>query len=57
MRFARECGLVKGEWIAIDGSNFQAVSNADAVRERVVLERYLDAIDKDALLLTSTGVV
>lgn len=47
VRFAKECGLVRGEWIAIDGSKFQAVSNADTVRERVALERYLDAIDKE----------
>ena len=22
VRFARSCGLIRGEWIAIDGSNF-----------------------------------
>src|SRR5262244_1716807 len=34
VRLARSVGLVKGEWIAIDGSKFQAVSSAKSVRER-----------------------
>ena len=41
VRLARSVGLVKGEWIAIDGSKFQAVSSARGVREREALERYL----------------
>ena len=28
VRFAREVGLVRGEWVAIDGSKFRAVSSA-----------------------------
>src|SRR6266436_4530844 len=32
--FARKMGLVRGEWVAIDGSKFRAVSSAGAVRER-----------------------
>jgi hypothetical protein len=26
VRFARNCGLIRGEWIAIDGSKFRAVA-------------------------------
>jgi transposase len=28
VRFARSCGLIRGEWIAIDGSKFRAVGPA-----------------------------
>jgi len=34
VRMARQVGLVKGEWVAIDGLQFRAVSSAQAVRER-----------------------
>src|SRR5437667_8921161 len=34
IRFARSVGLVRGEWVAIDGSKFRAVSSARSVRER-----------------------
>lgn len=30
MEFARSCGLVRGEWIVIDGSKFRAVTNEDS---------------------------
>ncbi len=43
VRFARSVGLVRGEWVAIDGSKFRAVSSARGVRERDALRRYLDA--------------
>src|SRR5439155_1662331 len=33
IRFARSVGLVRGEWVAIDGSKFRAVSSARSVRE------------------------
>jgi hypothetical protein len=46
VRFAREAGLIRGEWIAIDGSKFRAVASVDATRERVELRRYLDKIEK-----------
>src|SRR6202162_4925606 len=46
VRFARECGLIRGEWIAIDGSKFRAVASVDATRERVELQRYLDKVEK-----------
>jgi transposase len=46
VRFARNCGLIRGEWIAIDGSKFRAVASIDSTRERLALERYLDSIEK-----------
>ena len=46
VRFARSCGLIRGEWIAIDGSKFRAVASIDAVRERLALQRYLDSLKK-----------
>jgi transposase len=27
VRFAKSCGLIRGEWIAIDGSKFRAVAS------------------------------
>ena len=46
IRFARTCGLIRGEWIAIDGSKFRVVASIDTVRERLALQRYLDSIEK-----------
>src|SRR5580658_6454424 len=46
VRFARGCGLIRGEWIAIDGSKFRAVASIDSARERLALQRYLDSIEK-----------
>ena len=46
VRFAKSCGLIRGEWIAIDGSKFRAVSSIDTVRERLALQRYLDSLEK-----------
>jgi transposase len=46
IRFARSCGLIRGEWIAIDGSKFRAVASFDTARERVALQRYLDNVEK-----------
>lgn len=46
VRLARSVGLVKGEWVAIDGSKFQAVSSVKSVREREALERYLEQLDR-----------
>jgi len=45
VRFARSVGLVRGEWIAIDGSKFLAVSSARNVREREAMRKYLDALE------------
>lgn len=45
VQFARSVGLVRGEWVAIDGSKFLAVSSARSVREREAMRKYLDAIE------------
>jgi transposase len=44
VRLARQVGLVKGEWVAIDGSKFRAVSSQQTVREREAVKRYLDQV-------------
>jgi transposase len=46
VQLARSCGLLRGEWIAIDGTKFRAVASADSVRERQSLEKYLDSMEK-----------
>jgi transposase len=46
VRFARSCGLIKGEWIAIDGTKFRAAASVDSLRERDALRRYLDSMEK-----------
>jgi len=46
VHFARSCGLIRGEWIAIDGSKFRAVASIDSTRERLALQRYIDSIEK-----------
>jgi transposase len=46
VRFARSVGLVRGDWVAIDGSKFRAVSGADGVREREALRRYLNEVER-----------
>lgn len=46
IRFARSVGLIRGEWIAIDGSKFQAVSSAKSVGERDAIARYLDRLEE-----------
>src|SRR6266851_2645583 len=46
IRLARSVGLVRGEWVAIDGSKFRAVSSARSVREREALKRYLEKLKK-----------
>jgi transposase len=46
VRFAREVGLVRGEWVAIDGSKFRAVSSRQSVHERRMLERYLEGMEQ-----------
>jgi transposase len=46
VRFAKSCGLIRGEWIAIDGSKFRAVASIDTVREKVALQRYLESMEK-----------
>jgi transposase len=46
VRFAQSVGLVRGEWVAVDGSKFRAVASAGSVRERQALEKYLDSCEK-----------
>lgn len=46
IQFARSVGLIRGEWIAIDGSKFRAVSSAKGVREREAVAQYLDRLEQ-----------
>jgi transposase len=46
VRFAQSVGLIRGEWIAVDGSKFRAVASAGSVRERQALEKYLDSCER-----------
>jgi transposase len=45
VRLGREVGLVGGEWVAIDGSKFRAVSSAARVKEREAVQRYLEEME------------
>lgn len=60
VRLARSVGLVRGEWVAIDGSKFQAASSARSVREREALKRYLDEMEsadaQDEVVIDPTAV-
>lgn len=47
VKFAKSVGLVKGEWVVIDGSKFAAVSSSDSVREREAVTRYLEQVEKN----------
>src|SRR5712664_1449589 len=42
VQFARSVGLIRGEWIAIDGSKFRAASSARSVLDREAVQRYLE---------------
>jgi transposase len=60
VQLARQVGLVRGEWVAIDGSKFRAVSSARAVREREAIKRYLDEVecsdDRDEVVIDAGAV-
>lgn len=60
VRFARQVGLVRGEWVAIDGSKFRAVASAATVREREAVKRYLDQLEsadeQDDVVIDSAAV-
>ena len=43
---ARSLGLVRGEWVAIDGSKFRAASSSRSVHERNELKRYLERMEQ-----------
>jgi hypothetical protein len=45
IRFARSLGLVRGDWVAVDGSKFRAVSSVGSVREREAVKRYLESLE------------
>lgn len=45
VKLACSVGLIRGEWIAIDGSKFRAASSVSSVHERVALERYLESLE------------
>jgi hypothetical protein len=44
--FANTCALLRGDWIAIDVSEFRVVASIGTVRERLTLKRYLDGLEK-----------
>ena len=46
VRFIKGCGLIRGEWVAIDGSKFRAVASIDTAREKFQLQRYLESMEK-----------
>jgi len=46
IQFARGVGLVRGEWVAIDGSKFRTVSSSGNVYARKEVERYLERMEK-----------
>jgi hypothetical protein len=45
VRLARSLGMVRGEWVAIDGSKFQAASSARSVHEPEAVKPYLEAVE------------
>ena len=47
VKLARSVGLIRGEWIAIDGSKFRAASSVSSVHERILLQRYLESLDSN----------
>jgi hypothetical protein len=56
----RPVTLLKGEWVAIDGSKFQTVSSVRSVREREALERYLEQLeqsDRQDVVVIDPGAV
>lgn len=60
VRLARAVGLVRGEWVAIDGSKFQAASSATQVAEREAAKRYLERLDaadqQEEIVIDETAV-
>jgi transposase len=60
IRFARSLGLVRGEWVAVDGSKFRAVSSVGSVREREAVKHYLETLesaDQEEELVIEPGKV
>lgn len=46
VQLARSVGLIRGEWVAIDGSKFRAVSSARGVGDREELRAYLRQLEE-----------
>ena len=46
VRFCAEANLIGGQWVAIDGSKFQAVASKRSVLSKAKLEEQLKAIDR-----------
>ena len=46
VKFCAEAKLIGGQWVAVDGSKFQAVASKRAVVTKAVLEEQLKAIDR-----------
>jgi transposase len=46
VRFLRSAGLVRGEWVAIDGSKFQAVASRKSVDSPASLERRIERAEQ-----------
>ena len=46
VRLAKSVGLIRGEWIAVDGSKFRAVASIDAAHERFQLQGYFNSMKK-----------
>ncbi|HEV2279871.1 MAG TPA: IS1182 family transposase [Acidobacteriaceae bacterium] len=46
VRLARSVGLVRGEWVAIDGSKFRAAASTRSVRERDAVRRWLEQLER-----------
>jgi transposase len=58
--FARSLGLVRREWVAVDGSKFRAVSSVGSVREREAVKHYLETLesaDQEEELVIEPGKV
>jgi hypothetical protein len=60
VRLARQVGLLRGEWVAIDGSRFRAVASAATGRERDAGKRYLDQLgsadEQDEVVIDPSAV-
>jgi hypothetical protein len=58
--FADSVGLIRGDWVAIDGSKFRAVSSAKSVGGREALTRDLAQMDsadaQDQIEIDTTAV-
>ncbi|HEY2546720.1 MAG TPA: IS1182 family transposase, partial [Candidatus Acidoferrum sp.] len=60
VKLACSVGLIRGEWIALDGSKFRAASSVSSVQERAAVERYLASMEnadrEDGPVLVNSAV-